>query len=527
VDSFSVVTGAHTMKAGVDANLVFSNVRFNPGYNGIYRFDGLANYLARRPANYSQFSGSGEVEAYKHQIAFYVQDEWRVLPGLTVSPGFRYEMALFPDYLPATVPQNRHPLATSIPDDKKLIAPRLGMAWDVRQDAKTIVRGAAGVFYAPPYITLFEQAIAANGGNPEISSNVNFTTTNEILNAFNSVGIDLANAQLDNLPTFTLDQLNLLRAPESRLAQSAAMNIIDPNFRLPRAVHFRAAIEQELATGFTATLDYTQIDVTRMDRVRDINLPTPTIDATGRPVYTPNAQTSVNSLRPDPRFGAVWLTESSARSNYKGLTAVLSLRRSAFTADASYTLGFSKSDDDHENGFLSSAFYTDVNDLENEYNWSNIDQRHQFAANGVVFLPRGFQVATQMRFNSGRPFSARTGADSNRDGITNDRPMLNGEVVRRNTFRNRGFSDTSVRVQKNFMFAGEKSVAVMLEVYNLFNVDNVEIGSAQMTYGSDLSVPTTNRNFGRVTDATTGNYIAGSAMRTTPLQAQLGIRFQF
>ena len=71
----------------------------------------------------------------------------------------------------------------------------------------------------------------------------------------------------------------------------------------------------------------------------------------------------------------------------------------------------------HENGFLNSAFYVDANDLENEYGWSNIDQRHQFTTNGVVFLPKGFQVATQMRFNTGRPFSPRTGVDSNRDGI--------------------------------------------------------------------------------------------------------------
>jgi hypothetical protein len=242
-------------------------------------------------------------------------------------------------------------------------------------------------------------------------------------------------------------------------------------------------------------------------------------------VYTPSSAVSLNSLRPDSRYGAVYLTESSARSMYRAMTASMNLRRTSFVFDAYYTLGFSKSHDDHENGFLNSAFYSDVNDLENEYGWSNIDQRHQFTANGVVFLPGNFQLATQMRFNSGRPFSPRTGVDSNRDGITNDRPLLNGRVVRRNEeHRKQGFSDVSLRAQKNFTFAGEKRLAVTAEVFNLFNAANMETN--QVNWGNDLGVATTNTLFGRIYgDA--GNPIVGNTLRTTPFQVQLGLRLEF
>jgi hypothetical protein len=524
VDNFSIVTGAHTARVGVDANFVYSSVVFNPGENGIYRFDGLANYLARRPAQYQQFAGSGRVDTTKHQIAVYVQDEWRIRPGLTISPGFRYEMALLPDYQAATVPQNRYPGATKIPDDKEMVAPRLGLAWDVAQDGKTVVRAAGGLFYAPPYITLFEQAIVANGGNPELSSTVAFNSTSEILGAFNRVGIDLAAAPLNGLPVLTQAQLNLLSSPASRLGQANSVFFFDPAFRLPRAAQFRTGVEQQLGRGVTAAVDYTQIAVSRMDRVRDLNLPTPVLDATGRPVYTPSAAISVNALRPNPHFGAVYVTESSARSLYRAMTATLNVRRSRFTADAAYTLGFSKSDDDHENGGFSSANYVDVNNLQNEYNWSNIDQRHQMTSNAVVFLPRGFEFATTLRFNSGRPFSPRTGVDSNRDGILNDRPLLDGSVVRRNTFRNNGYGDVSLRLQKNFSLPGEKTISVSAEMFNLFNFDNVE--TTQTTYGNDLSVASTNLNFGKVVDAS-GNYLLGSTLRTTPFQVQLGLRLQF
>ncbi|HWP84772.1 MAG TPA: TonB-dependent receptor, partial [Terriglobia bacterium] len=172
VDNFSIVTGSHTMKLGADANLVFSATVFNPGFNGTYRFDGLDNYLARIPAQYDQFAGSGTVNSRKHQIAFYWQDEWRALPGLTLSPGFRYEMALMPDYPAPTVPANRAPQATELPSDYEMFGPRLGLAWDVNQEARTVLRGAAGVFYAPPYLAVFEQAMVSNGGNPELSSRV-------------------------------------------------------------------------------------------------------------------------------------------------------------------------------------------------------------------------------------------------------------------------------------------------------------------------------------------------------------------
>src|SRR5581483_559527 len=132
-------------------------------------------------------------------------------------------------------------------------------------------------------------------------------------------GINLANAPLNGLPVFTLDQLNALRSPELRFSQATSVFLFDDNFRLPRSLQFRGALERELASGITATVDYTHIAVSRMDRVRDINLPVPTIDATGRPVYTPSAAVSVNSLRPDQRFGAVYMIESSARSLYRGM----------------------------------------------------------------------------------------------------------------------------------------------------------------------------------------------------------------
>ena len=526
IDNVSFVSGAHTAKLGFDSNLVNGRTTFDAGANGIYTFNSLADYSARRPFEYRQFAGTGSLDATMQQVAFYVQDEWRLRPGLTLSPGLRYEMAFLPDYVAPTVPANRFPLATGIPDDKELIAPRLGVVWDPANDGKTIVRAAGGLFYAPPYMPVFEQSMLSNGGNPELSSSVIISTTgnaNAVSDAFKRFGIDLASAPLGSLPVLTADQLNQLVAPENRVGQT--VNYIDPNFRLPRAAHFRVALERQLGAGLTAAVDFTNINTTRIARVRNINLTAPVPDPTGRPVYTTSKPYA-------PQFGFVQVTEPSARSNYHGATASLSARRTHYTFDLYYTLGWSRSHDDTERG-ISGIVFDDAYNLNNEYTWSNIDQRHQFAANGLFFLPAQIELSTTMRFNSGRPYSASTGSDLNKDGVLRDRPVIDGVVIPRNTYRNKGFSEVNLRVQRGFRAPGNSRAILSLELFNLFDFDNVEVGSANMVYGPGtvlqngaLVTQAPPATFGQVKDAN-GNYLLNGGLRSSPFQAQIGVRFQF
>jgi hypothetical protein len=527
VDNLSFVTGAHTAKVGVDLDTVNGTTTFNPGANGIYTFNSLADFAARKPFQYQQFAGSGDVDARILQLAFYVQDEWRLRPGLTISPGLRYEQAYLPDYVSASVPANRFPLATSIPDDKDLIAPRLGITWDPGNDGHTVIRAAGGIFYAAPYMPALEQSILGNGGNPELSSAVTITTStnpNAVADAFRAFGINLSSADLASLPTFTGAQLNQLVAPANRIGQT--INYVDPSFRLPRAAHLRVALERQIGRGITAGVDFTNINTSRISRVRNVNLAPPVVDATGRPVYT--------AARPyGPQFGIVQSTESTARSNYHGMTASITARRASFSFDAYYTLGYSRSADDTERG-ISGVVFDDAYNLANEYNWSNIDQRHQFAADAMVTLPFHLDFAATVRANSGRPFSAVVGSDLNKDSVLRDRPVIDGEVIARNTFRNKGYSEVDLRAQRSFALGGGGARAILsLELFNLFNAANVEIGSANMVYGPGtvlqngaLVSQAPPATFGQVKDST-GNYLLNSALRTAPFQAQLGVRLQF
>src|SRR5205085_5510579 len=135
----------------VDYQRIAGTAAYDQTAGGAYTFNTLADYVNLRPAIYTQFTGSGSVDLAIHELSAYIQDEWRVRPGLTVSPGFRYEAQFNPGYYAATAPQKRFPLATSIPNDVGMFAPRFGIAWDVNNSGRTIVRAGGGLFYAATY----------------------------------------------------------------------------------------------------------------------------------------------------------------------------------------------------------------------------------------------------------------------------------------------------------------------------------------------------------------------------------------
>jgi hypothetical protein len=147
----------------------------------------------------------------------------------------------------------------------------------------------------------------------------------------------------------------------------------------------KVAFEQQLAKGVTGAVDVTYINTTRIARQRNVNLPAASIDALGRDVF-------VGPGPYVPTYGFAQATESSAKAAYRGLTASLIVRRTAFTVDAYYTLSRTRSQDDTERG-ISGIVYDDAANMASEWSDANIDQRHQFSANGVFFLPAKLEIS--------------------------------------------------------------------------------------------------------------------------------------
>ena len=102
MDNFSIVTGAHTTNVGVDFQRLAGHALYNQTFNGAYVFNTIDSLLARNPTSYQQFTGTGDLDLAINELAFYAQDEWRALPGLTISPGIRYEAQFNPNYFQPT-----------------------------------------------------------------------------------------------------------------------------------------------------------------------------------------------------------------------------------------------------------------------------------------------------------------------------------------------------------------------------------------------------------------------------------------
>jgi hypothetical protein len=195
-DNVNVVAGNHNFKFGGDAAFVrIPQAIFELNFAGLFNFGGLGactlipqlctlpaalqpapdftpvqQYGLGFPANFIQGFGNPVSSISNKPLAFFAQDSWKVRPNLTLNYGVRYDYELTEQVptLPLRDPlsgislsaadilaaQDAMGVQQGFPRDKNNWAPRLAVAWDPRNDGKTVIRAAFGIFYDHPLLAI-------------------------------------------------------------------------------------------------------------------------------------------------------------------------------------------------------------------------------------------------------------------------------------------------------------------------------------------------------------------------------------
>lgn len=166
VDNLSVVHGNHNLKIGLDImrERFFQITDFsgipNMSFTGQFSGSSLADMLLGVPFTAQTAVGNSAQDLRSTYWGFYLQDDWRALPSLTLNLGIRYEYTS-PAYdkynrtawfNPATQQveySDLHQVRNGVINpDYANVAPRFGFAYSPRFVKNTVLRGAFGIFYA-------------------------------------------------------------------------------------------------------------------------------------------------------------------------------------------------------------------------------------------------------------------------------------------------------------------------------------------------------------------------------------------
>jgi hypothetical protein len=329
VDSVTWTRSKHVIKAGFE-------IRFNGGKNypggtsfpvqqfGQFTFSGTysnfdyADFLLGIPQTAGRANAAPRIDALNTDMGFFVQDDWKVTPKLTLNFGVRYEYdppyherndnlynfdpatgrvivptaeakarvnPLFPSNLVPVVTAGEAGVTKSLfYTDLNNFVPRFGFAYRPFSNGRTVVRGGYGIYIDDQTSSLWRLGT----GGPFISQE---TFTNSITNG---------------VPKFQFP--NAFPAGFGAIGVQS-FNAIDPHLRNPYIQQWSMTLERELFDmGFRVS--YIGTYSRKLVWTQNVNQPIPGLTAFN------------NNLRRFPNLNNILLRVNGGVQNYNSLTVV-------------------------------------------------------------------------------------------------------------------------------------------------------------------------------------------------------------
>ncbi|HEY3380442.1 MAG TPA: carboxypeptidase regulatory-like domain-containing protein [Vicinamibacterales bacterium] len=483
--------GDHDFKVGGELIRSHYGGFFTPSLYGSFNFasrlpgNSINAYLNAIADTFTGSAGQNEANDDWTYVAAYFQDDWKPRSNFTVNMGLRWEMQAGPYQNNFDTPVLRTlktlGYQTERKQDLKDFGPRVGFAWDVRGDGRTVVRGGWGIYYDEIFqnITLYEKWNDVRTPLFFVSASpAPFTAAHYAANRD-----AIRNSFID--PTFA----------------GQIMRLTAPNLKQPYSQQFNVGFSHSLNRNVSLDVDY--------------------IHALGeREIHRWTIDTSLNrntDLSPAGTFQPLWgrinVEGNRGHSKIDGLyvTGKVRMKQAELITTYSLTKGMNIAND-------FGSYPGDLSNTNWEGDWGPMpnDVRHRFTLGGVFQLPGGFQVSSSIQANTGKPVNPVQGLSGQRNAIRAIDPTT-GRAFGRNSFRGPSFATWDARVAKYFRFAKGRSVEVLFEVFNL--TDRINL-SGDTAFGY-------NNVWGRGTSPLAGFGTATQIVPNSNRQAEFGIRFKF
>jgi hypothetical protein len=445
----------------------------------------------------------------------FVQDSIHLRSDLTLDVGLRYDRQ-------------------TLTDASKNFAPRLGFGWHPGGNSRTSIRGGYGMYYTQ----IRSNAIAGylvNGLDglttyTAISGQTGFPTC--LTGSCLPVPLDPRTLPASQLPardiTIRAGRRSFYQAQFARYGLNFDLLPNYPDELInPRSQVISIGAEREVIKGLFVGGDYVHQHLSGIDRTIDLNAPSP-FDRTA-PGQT-RSVAAANATRPIlPVNGGVRQVNALTNfgvADYDGLQTNLSYRgNSRVNAALSYTLSKATNTTEPDGNGIGPNQSILSRLGEEERGLSVVNQRHRAVITFSYRFPFAITAGTLTQLASARPFNATTGVDNNGDGLNNDRPVIDGTVIRKSAFRGTPTSEVAIFVESRIRISERTRIVLRLEGFNVMNHGNF-LGRGVTTYGDAATPATTFGQFvGGVGTAT--NAIPAFANIDPPRMFQLQARFIF
>jgi hypothetical protein len=491
-DNFSIVAGKHNIKVGGEWIHSSNSQTFKGFFTGRYLFDSVTGFLRyASPAAAGGFGpntvgcadgtyvtaptpcasgySNGPLLFYlqdglptgllkippgastitNQDYALFVQDKWQVTRNFTLNYGLRWEAQIFPHTIidpskTAYGPYLSNPLFPSDGTEHNQTAefqPRLGFAWDVRGNQKSVLRANAGIYNAH------------QNGLTEVGS----ITTNGVQQYTKFTDTQLACL----LPTPGNCTTGFTAAPPvwpndypvppatGTIPFGAGVKAFDRHYANPRIYTWNVGFEQELAPSLSGYIDFTWSKGVHITRFYNYNT-----NGFFSPSGTYIPGTNQGAPAPFPTLGDVFITNSAGKSLYRGFTIGMRKRFSQhYQLEWNYVASEDLDNDSNERDPFTDRRLSPAKPAL-DYHFADRDERHKFNLYGYAELPATINLNLRLQAHTPQPITAT------------------GCAVRNCAWKDNAYISFDWRAMRPFKVGEGKNIVPMVEMFNTFNNKN-------------------------------------------------------